>query len=180
MHDMTTTRRRSLRHGPASVAIMTLFGVLLISLAGCSGADDSGGGSDALGPTATIPGHDSFANLLTDTGLGGVVAEPTDKATIFAPSDGALNEARSANPDLFAGVDQEAFVGKLQIVPERLDAAQLASLDGSRIRTAAGLSFPVEVQDGTPTIGGLSIGALVHEDENITVFALDGVLLPTP
>lgn len=194
---MNTTRTTRMIRRPAwigALAGLALFG------AACG--DDSTLDADPaeieadiedLGEDVEVPTEDeaedaqvNLVDALESVGLGSLasavgdidVSELTDAAefTFFAPNDEAFT-ALSADDlaDLLADVDELDDVLRNHVVPERIDAATLVTLES--VTTEAGNELAVVVDGDTVTVGGATVVTTDVEAGDGVVHAIDAVLI---
>lgn len=99
--------------------------------------------------------------------------------TVFAPTDEAFaNLPDGALDDLLADKDELSNVLLYHVVPGKVMAEDVLSLDGESVETASGENINIRIEDGTVYINEAQVTTTDIEASNGVIHVIDTVLIP--
>jgi uncharacterized surface protein with fasciclin (FAS1) repeats len=99
--------------------------------------------------------------------------------TVFAPTDEAFAKIPKETLESLLKPENRGKLGailKLHVVPSKLEATQVAA--AGKLRTLAGQSIPVSIDEGRLVVGGAKVIATDIKADNGIIHAIDAVLMP--
>jgi uncharacterized surface protein with fasciclin (FAS1) repeats len=116
-----------------------------------------------------------LAETIEAAGLDDAFATKGQEYTFFVPSEKAVDRVREEYPDYFEADGRADLFAKLHVHEgsEDLDALVKAG----RVKTVAGVSFPVEKKGDEVSIGGAKVLHVTTATDGF-VIQLDGALIP--
>ena len=99
--------------------------------------------------------------------------------TVFAPTDAAFAALpEGALDDLLANKEELTNVLLYHVVPGKVMASDVVTLDGESVETASGQSVNISVEDGMVYVNDSQVTTTDIEASNGVIHVIDAVLLP--
>ncbi len=139
--------------------------------------------SQAKDIVGTAAGNESFSTLVAAVKAAGLVEtlQGDGPFTVFAPTNEAFAKLPEGTvEELLKPENKETLVKILtfHVVPGKVMASQVVTLDGKMVETAAKIKAPIKVSNGTVMVGKAKVIKTDIECTNGVIHVIDTVLLP--
>lgn len=141
-------------------------------------ADGHMNNADIVDTAVEADDFNTLATALTEAGLIETL-KGEGPFTVFAPTDEAFaNLPDGALDDLLANPDQLSNVLLYHVVPGKVMAEDVLSLDGESVETASGENISIRIEGDSVYINDSLVTTTDIEASNGVIHVIDSVLLP--
>jgi len=152
--------------------------VLLTALTAAGYANGHMKSADIVDTAIEADDFNTLATALTEADLIETL-KGEGPFTVFAPTDAAFAALpEGALDDLLANKEELTNVLLYHVVPGKVMASDVVTMDGQSVETASGESINISVEDGTVYINDSQVITTDIEASNGVIHVIDAVLLP--
>ena len=129
----------------------------------------------------TAVGAGSFKTLAAALGAADLVAtlKGPGPFTVFAPTDDAFAKLPAGTVDaLLKDIPKLSSILTYHVVPGKVEAATVVTLDGQKVKTVNGKEVTIKVTDGVVFVDGAKVVTTDVACDNGVIHIIDSVILP--
>lgn len=152
--------------------------VLLTAITAAGYANGHMQSADIVDTTIEADDFNTLATALTEADLIETL-KGEGPFTVFAPTDAAFAALpEGALDDLLVNKEELTNVLLYHVVPGKVMASDVVTLDGESVETASGQSVNISVEDGMVYVNDSQVTTTDIEASNGVIHVIDAVLLP--